>query len=176
MDSAHFVHSVFVGFVWCVARVFIQSASGRKRLNVLGALDAHSKELFTITNQTYINSQTVCQMLEKLAAHYGKQALVIVLDNARYQKCKLVIQKAEELGIKLLYLPPYSPNLNLIERVWKFVKNEVLYSQYYADFDSFKTSIENCLGEINQSKKSRMDSLLTLKSQKLPTPTNLMAA
>jgi len=57
----------------------------------------------------------------------------------------------------------YSPNLNLIERVWKFVKQEVLYSRYYIDFDSFKGSIENCLEEINSKNKYKIASLMTLK-------------
>jgi len=55
-----------------------------------------------------------------------------VLDNARYQKCQSVADKAKELGIELLYLPPYSPNLNLIERLWRFVKKQVLYSKHYS--------------------------------------------
>ena len=69
----------------------------------------------------------VCEMLVKLAqrSRLGVPT-TIVLDNARYQRCKLVIAKAEEVGIELLFLPPYSPNLNLIERLWKFVKKEVL--------------------------------------------------
>lgn len=91
--------------------------------------------------------------------------ITIVLDNARYQRCKLVIEKAEELGIELLFLPPYSPNLNLIERLWKFVKKEVLYGKYYDNFEKFKEAITNCLEETEKKHKKALDSLLNLKFQ-----------
>jgi len=68
-----------------------------------------------------------------------------VLDNARYQRCALVQSVANSLGIELLYLPPYSPNLNLIERLGKFVKKHCLYSKYYADFTAFTHAIEDSL-------------------------------
>lgn len=91
--------------------------------------------------------------------------ITIVLDNARYQRCKLVIEKATELKIELLFLPPSSPNLNLIERLWKFVKKEVLYSQYYDNFEKFKEAITNCLEETETKHKKALDSLLSLKFQ-----------
>ena len=55
----------------------------------------------------------------------------IVLDNAHYQHCDLVKQAAENLGIPLLFLPLYSPNLNIIEQLWKFTKKKIRYAQYY---------------------------------------------
>jgi len=67
MDAAHFVFGAFLGFVWCFERLFIPSPSGRKRFNVLGALDAVTNELITITNDSYINSRSVCKMLDKIA-------------------------------------------------------------------------------------------------------------
>ena len=73
--------------------------------------------------------------------------------------------KAEELGIELLFLPPYSPNLNLIERLWKFVKKDVLYSKYYDNFESFKQAITNCLKQTETKHKKALDTLLTLKFQ-----------
>jgi transposase len=64
--------------------------------------------------------------------------IVIVLDNARYQRCKLVEDLAKELGVTLQFLPSYSPNLNLIEWLWKFVKKKCLYNSYYGTFEAFK--------------------------------------
>ncbi|MBI3242311.1 MAG: transposase, partial [Chloroflexi bacterium] len=64
------------------------------------------------------------------------------------------------------YLPAYSPNLNLIERVWKFVKKQSLYSKYYTDFAAFKTAIETCLREMTTTHKAALDSLLTLRFQR----------
>lgn len=105
-------------------------------------------------------------MLVKIAERRTQgMPITIVLDNARYQRCKLVMEKAAELGIELLFLPPYSPNLNLIERLWKFVKKEVLYSKYYDNFEKFKAAITNCLEETETKHKKALDSLLTLKFQ-----------
>jgi transposase len=136
MDAAHFVMGAFLGYLWCFTRVFARTPCGRQRFNVLGALNAITKELQTVTNATYITSIQVCELLKKLAAN-TTLPITIVLDNARYQRCKMVIALAGELKIDLLFLPPYSPNLNLIERLWKFVKKECLYSIYYDSFSLF---------------------------------------
>src|SRR3954469_7434405 len=117
--------------VWCFVRYFIPTPSGRKRFNVLGAVDALTKEIIMVVNETTVNAETVCQLLSKLAAHVSEGAITVVLDNARYQKCALVQSYAAALGIELLYLPSFSPHLNLIERLWRFVRKECLYSQYY---------------------------------------------
>jgi transposase len=89
--------------------------------------------------------------------------ITLVLDNARYQKCEIVFGCAEALNIQLLYLLSISPNLNLIERVWKFVKKKSLYSKYYSEFDTFKNAISDCLDQTHNTYKEELDSLLTLK-------------
>jgi transposase len=91
--------------------------------------------------------------------------ITIFLDNARYQRCALVQTTAASLNIELCFLPAYSPNLNLIERLWKFVKKQSLYSKYYADFASFKAAIEECLSQTHTTHKTALDSLLTLRFQ-----------
>jgi len=87
------------------------------------------------------------------------------MDNAAYQKCQMVRDLAAQLNIELLFLPAYSPNLNLIERLWKFVKKKVLYSQYYATFDDFRKAITDCLRQTHTTHKQELDSLLTLNFQ-----------
>ena len=89
----------------------------------------------------------MCDLLRKIAAAHAEIPITLILDNARYQKCKIVWALAESLKIELLYLPSYSPNLNLIERLWKFVKKQVLYSKYYVDFTSFSGAITDCLDQ-----------------------------
>jgi transposase len=155
----------FLGFLWCIARIFIPAPAGRQRFNVLGALNAITHEMITITNDTYITAQSVCTLLEKIAALYVGLPITIFLDNARYQKCALVIEKAKSLNIELCFLPPYSPNLNMIERVWKFVKKKCLYSKYYEKFPLFKEAISKCLEETMTTSKSELASLLTLRFQ-----------
>ncbi len=118
-----------------------------------------------MTKDAYINAPAVCELLEKIRKRWPDTPATVVLDNARYQKCKLVGEKAKELEIELLYLPPYSPNLNLIERLWKFVKKKCLYSKYYDSFDLFKQAISNCLDGTGTTYKNELDTLLNPKFQ-----------
>lgn len=122
-------------------------------------------EMITITNDAYITAASVCALLEKIAALKLGIPVTIFLDNARYQRCTLVIEKAKSLQMELCFLPAYSPNLNLIERVWKFVKKKCLYSQYYEKFPAFKAAISKCLDETLTTHKADLDSLLTLRFQ-----------
>ena len=170
VDAAHFVLAAFLGYLWSLKRIFIQSPSGRQRFNVLGALNAVTHELITVTNDTYINAASACELLHKLADLHLDVPITLVLDNARYQKCDLVQTTAKGLNIELCFLPPYSPNLNLIERLWKFVKKECLYSEYYTDFTKFKTAIRDCLGQTHTTHKDALDSLLTLRFQTFEKP------
>ena len=126
LDASHFVMGCdFLGCIYGRTRRFVRTFSGRKRFNVLGAMDYRSKKVLTVANDSYITASEVCELLRGIAAEYGEKKVCLVLDNARYQKCKMVQQLAEQLHIQLLYIPPYSPNLNLIERLWKFVKGEL---------------------------------------------------
>jgi len=105
-------------------------------------------------------------LLDKLKAQYADGLpIYLILDNARYQKNKLVQAYADKLGITLVYLPAYSPNLNLIERVWKFVKKNVLYSVHYVDFSAFTSAIDQCLADTQDTYKEELDTLLTLNFQ-----------
>jgi len=170
MDAAHFVWQLYLGVLWCMTRIFIPAASGRTRINVLGAYDPIKNELIKIINRAYINSETVMELLERIRAVYFNSAVTVVLDNAKYQRCKAVIEKAAQLNIELLFLPTYSPNLNLIERLWRFVKKECLYSKYYKTANEFEEAIVSCLEKINTTKKHKLKSLMTLKFQLFHEP------
>lgn len=165
VDAAHFVLQPFLGFLWCFTRLFIKAPAGRQRFNVLGALHATSLQLVTVTNSDYINSHSVADLLRQLARRFTDLPITLVLDNARYQRCHFVQDLARQLGIELLFLPSYSPNLNLIERLWKFVKKQCLYSHYYEKFADFKQAIVNCLAEVSGQYKEQLSSLLSLKFQ-----------
>jgi transposase len=175
VDAAHFVHGAFLGYLWCLVRLLVRGPSGRKRFHVLGAIDAITHELTTVVNDTVIDAVAVCELLGKLAARYAGLPVTLVLDNARYQKCEVVRRLAEQLGIELLYLPSYSPNPNLIERLWKFVKKEVLFCRYYEDFTRFKGAIVECLEGIQGKHKAAIASLLTLNFQTFEDPQVLAA-
>jgi transposase len=165
VDAAHFVLAPFLGCLWCAARLFVRAASGRKRYNVLGALDAVTHRLIRVTNDGYINAESVCTLLRSVAAASVGLPITLVLDNARYQKCALVQNLASSLGIELLYLPSYSPNLNLIERLWRLVRKQSLDSIYYEDFAQFTGAIEQCLEDLSTVHKGEMATLMTHKFQ-----------
>ena len=161
VDSSHFVLASFLGWVWCFVRLYVRAASGRQRYNVLGALNAVTHELITEINTTYITATSVCALLRTIAARAGSAPVTLVLDNARYQRCRLVQDLAKTLGIELLFLPSYSPNLNLIERLWKFVKKEVLNSRHHQDFQKFRDAIDGCLADLPTKHREKLATLMT---------------
>ncbi len=161
MDASHFVMGGLPARLWGKVRHWVKTCSGRKRFNVLGALNFVSKKIETVTNDSYITSVQVVELLVKLAEKYTGVPISVVLDNARYQTCNFVKDKASELGIQLIFLPTYSPNLNLIERVWKFVKAEVLNAVYIESFEDYSTRISEFVDAIDTECADSMSSLVT---------------
>ena len=160
LDGSHFVMGCdFLGYIYGITRRFVKTFSGRKRYNVLGALNFVTKKVSVVANDTYIKAAEVCEMLEKLAVEYAGKPLHIVLDNARYQKCVIVTNLAQELGISLHYIPPYSPNLNLIERLWKHVKGR-LRTKFYGQFYDFKKTIDSIIEDTDRGSKELIDKLI----------------
>jgi hypothetical protein len=111
VDAAHFVFGTFVCCLWSFTRLFVRAASGRQRFNVLGAWNAVTRQLITVTNTTVVNTETMSELLRKIAAVGLIGPITLVLDNARYQHNAAVKALAEQLGITLLFLPAYSPNV-----------------------------------------------------------------
>jgi transposase len=165
MDAAHFVYAPFLALVWCFARVFVTAPSGRQRFNVLAALHATTKEIVPVQNLTYVTAETVCELLRLLAGTYPAVPSTIVLDNARYQKCALVQALARSLGIELLYFPAYSPNLNVIERFWKWGKKQCLYGKYYPTSADFQAAIQQCSAQAHSDHLAALERLLTRQFQ-----------
>ena len=132
---------------------------------MLGAFNAVTHGLIRVANDSYITAETVCELLRKIAdAHIG-EPITIVLDNARYQRCHLVQQLAATLRIELLFLPAYSPNLNLIERLWKFVKKTTLNSRHYPNFKEFQAAIDQCLDQVPTLHRPQINTLMPLSFQ-----------
>lgn len=160
IDASHFVMGCdFLGYLWSRVRRWVKTFSGRKRYNVLAALDYVTKKVWTVANDEYITATQVCELLRLVAKTYQGRVVHLVLDNARYQKCRVVTELAAELGITLNYLPPYSPNLNLIERLWKFVKGKIC-NVHFDDFDKFKGAINSIIDGTNGTYKNEIDSLI----------------
>ena len=165
VDAAHFVMGSFLCCVWCLVRLMIRGASGRKRYSVLGAWNAATNALVSVTTDATVNAETMCALLGKIAALGLKGPVRLVLDNARYQHCTLVEDLAKSLNIELLFLPSYSPNLNLIERLWRFIKKKALYARHYDTFAAFCEAIDGCLNKIQTEHATELKSLMTHKFQ-----------
>ena len=168
VDAAHFVFGTYLCSLWCLVRLWIPAASGRQRFNVLGAYDAISREMISITNTESVNTETMCDLVQLIERTYRRRKripITLVLDNARYQRNSWVMQVAEECGIELLFLPSYSPNLNLIERYWRLIKKEALYGRYYPNFAAFRAGIEESMRQLRNEKEDKVISMMTLKFQ-----------
>jgi transposase len=168
VDAAHFVLGAFLGLIWCFQRVFLKTSPGRQRYNILGAIDSHNQEFTSIRTTENINALTIVRLLDLIGGKYPKTPVTLVMDNARYQHCNAVKAHAAKLDIELLFLPPYSPNLNLIERVWKLTKKKCLTNKYHKDFAGFRTAIDHCLDGFEDRLKPELKSLLALNFQFFP--------
>ena len=175
VDAAHFVFGTFLCCLWSFTRIFIRAASGRQRFNVLGAWNALTQELIAVTNTTVVNTATMCELVRKIAALGLTGPITMVLDNARYQRNAVVEALAKELGITLLFLPSYSPNLNLIKRLWKFIKRRALYGRYHPTFAEFQAAIQEVLDGLSTTHAQELETLMTLNFQQFED-VSLMAA
>ena len=170
VDAAHFVLGCFLGMIWSFSRLFIKGSSGRQRYSILGAVDSHSKELITLRTPGHINSVSVTELIDLIRQKHPSGSITLVMDNARYQRCRFVQNHARSKDVELLFLPAYSPNLNLIERLWKVVKKECLANRYFPDFETFTNAIDRFLDEINGRHQKLLESCLSLNFQFFPIP------
>lgn len=121
--------------------VAVKTNSGRHRVNINGAIEISNQDVIARTCDT-VNMQSMCDLLRAIRRkNPDEKNLYLVLDNAPYNRAKVVRSLAKSLEIKILYLPPYSPNLNPIERLWKFMKKKMLANRHYEDILHFRKSI-----------------------------------
>lgn len=152
MDGVHPQHNTVLAYGWIKKGEdnIVKSNSGRQRMNINGVLDSDTHEVIVREDKT-INAQSTIKLLEEVESAYPLAVIIyIICDNAKYYKCSLVTNFLERSKVRLVFLPSYSPNLNLIERLWKFMKKKVLYNQYYEKFGDFKKEIGTFFGNIGQ--------------------------
>jgi len=128
---------------------------------VLGALNAITHQVVSICSEGNIDSWSVTALLFEIRKLSNGLPISLILDNARYQRCYLVEHTAKLMNIELVFLPAYSPNLNLIERFWKFLKKKCLYSKYYSTFNEFTGAIQQCVEKAHVENKEELETLLT---------------
>jgi transposase len=166
IDAAHLLHNAVPGRGWIKRGISVElkTNSDRNRLNVLGAYSPDDQGLISLEGQGSCDAEWVCQLLRKIRAHNSGKRLIVVLDNARYQRAADVQALAKRLHIQLLFLPPYSPNLNLIERFWKFLRKRVMYNTYYPTFNEFRAAIKGVLDNISDY-SNELGTLMTERFQ-----------
>jgi len=143
MDGVHPTHNTQVTYGWIKTgvRKELASNSGRSRLNLSGALDLLTSKLHVQEDVT-LNAASTISFLKKIESAYpSKTKVYLFTDNARYYKNKEVAKFLKDSKIEMRFLPPYSPNLNPIERVWKWMKERVIYNTYYEDFSDFREAV-----------------------------------
>ena len=144
-DATHPQHNSVPAYGWIKKgkEKELKANCGRQRLNINGAINIETMESVTGFYDT-INAQAAIDLFAKIQAkHPDADAIYIIVDNARYYRSCLLKEHVEGTKIKLIFLPPYSPNLNLIERYWKFFKKKVLNNRYYETFAEFKLACES---------------------------------
>lgn len=162
MDGVHPMHNVQPAYGWIKKgeEKALKSNTGRERVNINGAYNIEDHSV-TIREDESINSQSTIALFEQLLKKYPLGMLYIIHDNARYYKSKLVQEFLKEhIRIKPKHLPSYSPNLNLIERLWGFFKSEVTHNHYYEKFADFKKASMAFFENIKDYRKE-LESLMT---------------
>jgi transposase len=133
---------------------WIKSNSGRKRVNLLGGYSPISTTVEILQTTEKCNGDTVIQLLEQIQKAYPKaKRIVVIMDNIPYQRARKVKNYAQKSNIELFYLPSYSPNLNLIERLWDFLKDILVRNKYYQTFATFCDVISNALKTLEDQKE-----------------------
>ena len=143
MDGVHPTHNVMPAYCWIRTGTEkeVKSNTGRERVNINGVYSPADQEII-VREDPSINSESTIKLLKEIEdRHPELTRIVIIRDNARYYCSQEVKNYLENSKIEFMPLPSYSPNLNLIERLWKFFKKKVLANQYYENYADFKTAV-----------------------------------
>lgn len=162
MDATHPHHNPIAGYGWIKRGLDceIRSNTGRQRLNINGVINPTTQESIIRYDET-INAQSTLRLFQQIEEQNPvAEKIYIICDNARYYRSKIVKDYLSESIIELIFLPPYAPNLNLIERYWKFFKKKVLYGRYYETFALFKKACDAFFSAADRY-RSELQTLLT---------------
>ena len=142
-DAVHMQHNSQAAYGWILKGKTkeLKQNSGRVRININGAVCFHNQQV-VYREDVIINAESAIALLTAIRArHPATIRIKVIMDNARYNYAKSVRSFAEENDIDLIFLPPYSPNLNLIERLWGRLKRAVTHNRYYEHFSDFHEAV-----------------------------------
>ncbi len=170
-DAVHAKHNAEAGYAWSEVGNphLIPTNTGRQRYNILGAYCTQTHEHLFILTENNVNQDTIIKLLNQLRTkHPGAGRIYLVLDNVSYQKAQRVQEQATLSQITLKDLPPYSPNLNLIERLWKFMRKTIFKDKYRSTFAQFREVVDSFFANLDQYREE-LSTLLTEKFERIPS-------
>jgi transposase len=173
-DSVHPTYNMQPDYAWLPTReeTFVKSNPGRQRLNIVGAYSPDDNSIIASDYES-VDADAICDLMKKIRkANPCAEWEMLILDNARYNYNKKVFNTAAELKIELKYLPAYSPNLNLIERLWHLLKKEVLANRYYERYEDFRESCLRFLRRRSKEFKEKLAGLMTENFHLFPLADN----
>jgi transposase len=165
-DAMHLVHQNVPGRCWGepLSPPVLETNSGRRRLNILGAYNPAAYSLIHLTGEENCNAERVIEFLDIVVKSYCSAPKInLILDNARYFHAKKVrdwLKDHKQLNLE--FLPAYAPNLNLIERFWRFAKDNLVRNKYYKQYKTFRAKVFQFLNHTDEYN----DELKTLMSEK----------
>ncbi|WP_341754433.1 IS630 family transposase [Candidatus Tisiphia endosymbiont of Dioctria rufipes] len=167
MDSVHPQYQTKARYGWIRKNQnkTLPTFSGWKRKHLIGAINLSDLQLVS-TDNPKVNGDYIINFLQKLEAENpNKEKIYLICDNAGYHKSKKVKEYLVNSKIELVFLPPYSPNLNPIERLWKLMHRIVTNNKFYHNFAQFSEAIDRFFANINKYKGN----LLTLITDQFQT-------
>lgn len=176
MDACHVQLAATLCFIWSASKHYIKAFPKQGRVSIIGAVSAHGgKQIFRIIDGN-VNAYEIAQFLADVRENIPSGNISIVLDNANYHKTDMVLGLAKSLDIKLLFLPTASPNLNIIERVWGFVKKNFVYNTCFLNKDDLMLALNKSIKKLGTKYSKNMSSLLTCKFQMFDSDAQFLAA
>ena len=169
MDGTHPLHNSQLGYGWIKKGEdkFVKANTGRDRVNINGAYNVEEHKV-VVREDERINAQSTVSLLKQMLQEQPAGVIHIILDNARYYRSKHVQEFiSENPRIQFMFLPPYSPNLNLIERLWKLLKKKIAYNKYYEKFSVFRQKILEFFQNITDYREE-LENLMTQNFQLFP--------
>jgi transposase len=143
VDGVHPQHNTIADYGWIKKgeTKHLKTNNGRQRININGAINLETKQVIYVEDER-INAQTMIALLKQILKAQKEGKIHIILDNARYYHAMLVKDFLKDNHrIVFHFLPPYSPNLNIIERLWRILKEEVVYNAFYLRFCNLKKAV-----------------------------------
>ncbi len=163
-DAAHPTHNTRSTYVWTETGKErpLLTVSGRERVNLNAALNAVVPTQVHVDETDCVNAHSARRLYEKLLAAHPEGPVYVVCDNARYYKNKELTAWLADKRLVQVFLPPYSPNLNLIERFWKFLRQKIIDTAFYRTKGAFKTAVLTFFDRLDEF-GPELASLLTLR-------------